>query len=105
MSRRTKQVDALFEVARDLLMEEVKDRVRAILKGKNAAVGFTMCMGSAFFVDKNGDSLDVCGAPPYPQYRYLESFWSFLGEYDTYFHLTGSPLRIDSPDGEFYTDW
>lgn len=101
LKSRVARAAKLYREAEALLMEELKARVMRVLRGKNRAHSFCMAMGSWSFTGKNGEELmNWVGAEP----RYMRSVETLLSEWRD-FKLTGNPLRIDSPDGKFYTDW
>ncbi len=91
----------LYREAEALLMEELKARVMRVLRGKNRAHSFCMAMGTWSFYDKSGDPISNYPETP----RYMRSVEGVFGDWNDYFHLTGIPLRITSPDGKFHTNW
>lgn len=92
------QIDTLINNATAIALKEVERLARKILKRNNKSfTGFCMGMGTTSFYDKNGpvDDLD-------PRIKELEDFvWSW----NKFLYLTGTPMKLDSWDGELKTDW
>lgn len=98
-NRKRNQIDLLLAKAEDLALQEIEKRARRVMREHPRCASFMMCMGSADFIDKNGEFISV-------DTKYLwKKFYSFLYEYDTSLHLSGCPMKIIGHDGKRLTDW
>lgn len=100
------RINQLLDEATAIALAELEKRVRTVLragaKGRNPARGFTMCMGTAFFWDKDRDPLDDRG---YLKMAWADPTYNLLSEFDDALHLTGCPMRIEGPDEPVRKDW
>ena len=97
MSRVTRAIDMHIQAATDLALCEIEARVRRVLK-RSPKLSFCMAMGSAVFYWE-GDPMDEEAR------AYFKPVFAWIGKYDRYLKLTGSPLRIDAWDAPLKTDW
>lgn len=90
----TTKVDTLLSIAKDLLLDELEKRVRAVLqRDSNPAVRFVMGGGDAYFIDRRGDAI-VCMSDSPNSMRWADSVYRLIDTYDDTFHLSGYPLNL-----------
>jgi hypothetical protein len=89
--RKTLILEKKYNEADELALEIVEDMARHILRKHLNMEEFVMGMGTAFFADENGGLLD--GEKPYTK-RYMKKLFDFIDEWDEFFKLTGTPMRI-----------
>jgi hypothetical protein len=92
------RIDALLDQATREALTLIESEARRILRARNPAKSFCMAMGEAFFEDAQGAILT-------DDHACVNSFYTFLYEYDRYLRLTGVPMKIDGPDAPRLSDW
>lgn len=95
----------MHRIARAEVERLARQVLRNGLKGRNRAREFVMAMGSAFFVDRNGEVIDNYTSDGLRSAAFCKPLNEFLEQWDSMLHLTGAPMRIDHPDEPVRTDW
>lgn len=93
-----KQAEALYDTARQLLMDEVIATARQIMTDHPKLQEFLIAMGDWFFIGKDDQNYDD------RKLHYLKPFADFIGKWDDIFRLTGEGIRF-TKDGEIVTKW
>jgi len=96
--REIKKLDLQKSVCERLAYKVLEERVRTVLKGKNAARNFCMAMGQATFYNKEGNSLDH-------DLSYLKDFYAFADAMNERFNIFGWPMKIKNADEPIIFDW
>lgn len=89
-----------FHEAERIALEMIEGMARQILRTHPCLDEFVMAMGSAFFTVK-GDPRENIDTS---ERAYMKRLDDLLNEWDTFLHLTGTPMRFTS-DGPIITDW
>lgn len=93
------QIYDALRVASELALEYVEHEARKILRKCTTLDEFIMCMGAAFFTDKQGNSLHDHEIP-----KTAFELIVFIEDVDSELHISGNPMRFTA-DGEKITNW
>ncbi len=109
--KRTNNTQKYYEAARQEALIFVEAEARKILKKRKNLKEFIMAMGTYFFVDKHGNTIDTWESKyinyecrmfnASPSFKKLNDF---ISEWDEYLKLTGESMRFTS-DGIKITNW
>jgi len=111
----SKQIDALVIEATRIGLLEIERLARKALTTRGRAHRFVMGMGTVTFYDKNDRAIEDTEdyydddwrrrTRAAKVQRCIQDVIDFIDEHDRDLHLTGMPMRIDSPDAPTRTDW
>ena len=105
------EVRRLYRAAVEAALAEVERRARLVLKRRPDLAEFVMAMGVWSFTGHDGRTVEAYkehrgsgGAYRYEPYQWARPLADFIGEWDDYLKLTGSPMRFTA-DGPVVTSW
>lgn len=93
-----KQINDLHNQAFNLAIKLVELEARKILSKHKSLNEFIMCMGSAFFTDKQGNPINSW------DYKYTLTFINFVDDLNNTFKIMGYPMRFTA-EGEIENNW
>ena len=108
----TINIDKLFDKCADAALLKVEEMARKILKKHPHLDYFMMAMGTYFFVDKKGNTINTqeefrTANHSYSwryTHKYFQPLTEFIMKWDDAFKLTGNPMKFTA-EGNKITDW
>lgn len=89
------QIQSLIDKANEIALKEVERLARKVLSSnKSKCHEFFMCMGSFFFIRKNGDIIHSCETKSLESLKGYNELDDFIMEWDEILHITGEPMRF-----------
>ena len=92
-------INAYLKKAASIGLNVIEKTARNILLKHTNLEWFVMAMGTAFFVDKQGNTYNT-----YNSKEYMNPVWDILDEFDRILFLSGNPMKFTAT-GEKITNW